>query len=667
MIIKLKIALRLAAAALLLAPLHAPAAQADKEQEGAILVISSYNPDTKRMSTFLTAFEKKIAASGIPYRIYIENLETKSLSDAVVWQKTVGALLHTYEPMNLKAVVLLGQEAWSAFMSLGSFPRNILFFGCFVSSNGILLPADPAVLEGRWEPRSVDFIRMLESLGNGGGLFNKYDVERNLDLITTLYPDVENIAFVSDNTYGGISLQALVKEEMKRHPDLNLILVDSRDGEEQAGRTIASLPDKSVVLIGTWRQGSKGQYFTQNALSELIGNKPDAPVFSITGTGVGTVAAGGYIPQYNNGAETIAQQIIDASKGYLPKIRVETDACQYRFDSKKLKEMKISEYALPKGSIVEDTAAVKLEKYSYYIDVLVTLVLVLIVLFILVIVINIRIRALKRTLEHREVELIEAKARAEESDRLKSAFLANMSHEIRTPLNAIVGFSTLMQDEGLTPEERSEYSSIVVSNSDMLLTLLNDILDISQLESGRIKFRYAMADIAQICQHVILTTSHTRAEGVEMIFEPSCESYPLYTDEHRLAQILINLLTNAAKFTAQGSITLAFDVQESRRQVVFTVTDTGTGIPADKQESVFNRFEKIGQKKGTGLGLAICRQIALIFGGSIALDPTYTSGARFVFIHPIREAPKEIGKPDFSGGGFEPSDRSRAAGDDLKK
>ena len=664
--IRLKITFCLLVAAMLLVPLRGGAWHSN--EEGVILVISSYNPDTKRMSSFLSVFEKKITASNIPYNIYIENLETKGMTDASVWEKTVETLIHTYEQKKLKAVVLLGQEAWSAFMTLGYFPKNILFFGGFVSSNGILLPSDQTVVEGRWEPRSMDFIRMLDSMGNGGGLFNKYDVDRNLDLITTLYPGVENIAFVSDNTYGGISLQALVKEEMKRYPELTLTLVDSRDGEQQANRTIAALPEKSVILIGTWRQGSNGQYFTQNALSELVSNNPSLPVFSITGTGIGTVAAGGFIPQYNNGAETVAKQIIDASKGYLPKIKVEIDKGEYRFDSKKLREMKISEYSLPKGSIVVDTAAVKLEKYTYYINVLITLVIILILLFVFLIVINIRIRALKRTLEHREGELIEAKARAEESDMLKSAFLANMSHEIRTPLNAIVGFSTLMQDADLTPEEQSEYSSIVVSNSEMLLTLLNDILNISQLESGRIKFKYSTVDVVQICQHVVLTTSHTRAEGVEMIFKPSCESYQLYTDEHRLAQILINLLTNAAKFTSQGSITLAFEVQASRRQVVFSVTDTGTGIPTDKQEAVFNRFEKIGQKKGTGLGLAICRQIAMIFRGTITLDPTYTAGARFVLVLPIKKAPKGGAEPDFSGGGeFERPDGGEPAENDLKE
>lgn len=240
-------------------------------------------------------------------------------------------------------------------------------------------------------------------------------------------------------------------------------------------------------------------------------------------------------------------------------------------------------------------------------------------------------------MKNAELEIVEARIRAEESDRLKSAFLANMSHEIRTPLNAIVGFSSLMQGEELSQEERAEYCAIVVNNSEMLLTLLNDILDISSLECGKIKFNCSSEEIVQVCQHVLMTTAHTRQEGVEGRLECAVGSYMLVTDVHRLSQILINLLTNAGKFTSQGSITLGVEIDEAHREVLFSVADTGPGIPLDKQEMVFNRFEKLdgNKKKGTGLGLAICRQIAMIFGGRIWVDPTYTAGARFVFAHPI--------------------------------
>ena len=220
---------------------------------------------------------------------------------------------------------------------------------------------------------------------------------------------------------------------------------------------------------------------------------------------------------------------------------------------------------------------------------------------------------------------------------LKSAFLANMSHEIRTPLNAIVGFSSLMQGEELSQEERAEYCAIVVNNSEMLLTLLNDILDISSLECGKIRFNYSAEEIVQICQHILMITAHTCQPGVEGRLECAVDSYMLTTDVHRLSQILINLLTNAAKFTSEGSIVLGVEICPEQNEVLFSVTDTGPGIPLDKQEMIFNRFEKLdgNKKKGTGLGLAICRQIAMIFGGRIWVDPTYTGGARFIFAHPI--------------------------------
>ena len=480
-------------------------------------------------------------------------------------------------------------------------------FSCFASENGVMLPAPPDSLQ-TWRPRAIDYRVMCDSLNRVGGMLNRYDIRRNIDLIRSLYPQVENIALVTDNTYGGISLQALVRAEWENYPDLNLVLVDSREGEETAFRTYATLPPRSAVMLGTWRVGSDGEYFMQRSLNDLVQNNPRVPVFSVTGTGIGDTAIGGYVPEYENGAEVIANQI---RKYYdtddIEDAHFHTSKSLYLFDSRKLKEWKIAEYALPKGSVIEDTMAAKLSKYSHY--------------------------------------------KAEESDMLKSAFLANMSHEIRTPLNAIVGFSSLMQSEELSQEERAEYCAIVVSNSEMLLTLLNDILDISSLECGKIRFNYASEDIVQICQHVMMTTAHTRQRGVEGRFACPVGSFMLTTDAHRLSQILINLLTNAGKFTSEGSITLGVEIDEERGEVLFSVADTGPGIPSDKQDLVFNRFEKLdgNKKKGTGLGLAICRQIAMIVGGRIWVDSAYTGGARFVFAHPIGIDP---GGENREGGGI---------------
>ncbi len=540
---------------------------------------------------------------------------------------------------------------WEPIVSQGCIPEGVMCFSCFASENGVMLPAPPDSLQ-TWRPRAIDYRAMCDSLNWVGGMLNRYDIRRNIDLIRSLYPQVENIALVTDNTYGGISLQALVRAEWENDPDLNLVLVDSREGEETAFRTYATLPPRSAVMLGTWRVGSDGEFFMQRSLNDLVQNNPRVPVFSVTGTGIGDTAIGGYVPEYENGAEVIANQI---RKYYdtddIEDAHFHTSKSLYLFDSRKLKEWKIAEYALPKGSVIEDTMAAKLSKYSHYIELLVAGILLLVLLLLFVTWLLLRMRRLKLTLEEREGQLVVAREKAEESDMLKSAFLANMSHEIRTPLNAIVGFSSLMQSEELSQEERAEYCAIVVSNSEMLLTLLNDILDISSLECGKIRFNYASEDIVQICQHVMMTTAHTRQRGVEGRFACPVGSFMLTTDAHRLSQILINLLTNAGKFTSEGSITLGVEIDEERGEVLFSVADTGPGIPPDKQDLVFNRFEKLdgNKKKGTGLGLAICRQIAMIVGGRIWVDSAYTGGTRFVFAHPIGIDP---GGENREGGGI---------------
>lgn len=227
-----------------------------------------------------------------------------------------------------------------------------------------------------------------------------------------------------------------------------------------------------------------------------------------------------------------------------------------------------------------------------------------------------------------------AKEQAEESNRLKSAFVANISHEIRTPLNAIVGFSGLLEDAD--EEERKEFIRIINNNSDLLLDLVNDVLDLSRLESGSYNLNLKECNIYACCKDVEKNVQQKIQPGVNLTLTCSEKDFVMKTDILRLQQLLLNLLTNAAKFTAQGEINLDYQVDKEKMQVIFSVTDTGCGVPPDKQESIFNRFEKVDEfKQGAGLGLPICRTIAGLFGGTLTVDPAYTGGARFIFVHPI--------------------------------
>lgn len=233
-----------------------------------------------------------------------------------------------------------------------------------------------------------------------------------------------------------------------------------------------------------------------------------------------------------------------------------------------------------------------------------------------------------------ELELIQAKEKAEESDRLKSAFLANMSHEIRTPLNAIVGFSSLLAETD-EAELRHVYMSLVQENNELLLDLISDILDISKIEAGMIDLVMGRVDVPQLCREVIATFSHKKRDtAVELRFDENSPQIVIDADKNRIVQVLSNFLTNALKFTTKGSITLSY-LLEDESQVRFCVTDTGKGIPDEQKHEIFNRFVKLDSfVQGAGLGLSICQSLVKRMGGKIGVESREGEGSCFWFTHP---------------------------------
>ena len=242
----------------------------------------------------------------------------------------------------------------------------------------------------------------------------------------------------------------------------------------------------------------------------------------------------------------------------------------------------------------------------------------------------------------RSNELIEAKQRAEEADRMKSVFLANMSHEIRTPLNAIVGFSKLVADAD-SPEEKQLFADIIDSNSELLLQLINDILDISKIEAGTLEFNFRTMDLGLLCQEQYEIHKTRVREGVRLVLDDHAGSVELIGDHNRLAQVYTNLIGNAIKFTHQGEIRFGYRVEGDR--IVGYVSDTGVGIPADKVGAVFDRFIKLNDfAAGTGLGLSITKMIIEKMGGGIEVSSREGEGTTFRFTIPYS-------RPDTEGPG----------------
>ena len=245
--------------------------------------------------------------------------------------------------------------------------------------------------------------------------------------------------------------------------------------------------------------------------------------------------------------------------------------------------------------------------------------------------VNYDITALKET----EAKLIEAKEKAEESDRLKSAFLANMSHEIRTPLNAIVGFSSLMVDTE-DMEERRQYMDIVEENNDLLLQLISDILDLSKIEAGTFDFTEREVDVNLLCEDIVLAMRMKARPNVEILFDRHLPECRIMSDRNRLHQVISNFVNNALKFTEEGNIRVGYD-QLDEAHLRFYIADTGIGIEPEMQNEIFERFVKLNSfVHGTGLGLSICRSIVEQLGGEIGVDSEPEKGSCFWFTLPIK-------------------------------
>ena len=607
--------------------------------EHPVLIISSYNPDAGRTSSNISDFMEEFQRLGGTNTVALENMNCKSFSEAPFWEKRMAGLLSKYQNDKSPAlIVLIGQEAWAAYLSLEDSVRgNTPVVSALSSRNAILLPGDNIDLK-TWMPESVDFFTDFPDSPIKAGFVYEYDVEANINMVKQMYPDTENIAFISDNSYGGVAMQAYVVKEMKKFPELDLILLDGRVNTIYTiCDRLHELPEHTAVLMGTWRVDMNDGYFMRNATYAMMEAAPALPTFSLSSAGLGYWAVAGIVPAYRALGKEMARQsyrlLTDPQDG---NTHMEVIPNETILDGKLVKEKKLNITGLPQPVKMLNVTPSFYEQYKYHIWSVGAVLLVLLGGLFVSLYFYYHTKKLKDELEVSEGALREAKDRAEESSRLKSAFLANMSHEIRTPLNAIVGFSDVLSAGGASEEEQRGYFEIIRTNSDLLLRLINDILDVSRLEADRVILSLESCNVVQICQQVVASVAQARRSTNQFLFECEREVVEMRTDVQRLQQVVINLLSNADKFTKEGTITLKLELDTARNVAVFSVTDTGCGIPLDKQKRVFERFEKLNEYvQGTGLGLSICKLTVEKWGGEIWIDPAYTDGARFMFTHPM--------------------------------
>ena len=606
-----------------------------------ILIICSYNPAAHQTSVTISDYMEEYSKLGGKRDIIIENMNCKSFSEAPLWSGMMTQILSKYQGEKHPAqIILLGQEAWAAYLSQrDSIQVKVPVMCSLVSSNIVILPEDTVAGLDTWMPESVDlFTDHMNIPELKSGFINQYNIEDNVRMIKVFYPKTEHIAFISDNTYGGVTMQALVRKEMKKFPEIDLILMD---GRRHTIYTIVEelrhLPENTVIMVGTWRVDMNEGYFMRNATYAMMEVTPTIPTFTPSSVSLGYWAIGGVLPDYRKLGKDMALASVQIDQYPADEQQhLSVIGSKAVLDSRKVKEWGLDPDILPFDVEIINQTVSFYQQYTYQIWSACALFLILVLGLCISLFYYFRTKRLKDDLLKSEKDLRVAKDRAEESNRLKSAFLANMSHEIRTPLNSIVGFSDVLAVGGNTEEEQQTYYQIIKTNSDLLLRLINDILDLSRLEANRVTLTWEECDVVQLCRQVVASVSVSRQSGNQFLFVSDYESFRMTTDIQRMQQVIINLMSNADKFTRKGQITLEFSVNEETEMAVFSVTDTGCGIPKEKQKLVFERFEKLNEYvQGTGLGLSICKLTVEKWGGEIWIDPAYTDGARFIFTHPM--------------------------------
>lgn len=497
--------------------------------------------------------------------------------------------------------------------------------------------------------------KLLEKHRNATGFYDKPDYLTNLRLIERLMGTC-GIFMLHDSTY--LDLQAKKEIHLQldkagiRVEDKKILYAPITDEEVKNMQPYITRPDSTTVNILPV-QGDKlavvsfymsryapYKYYLQSKRDYRVMNISlfsGKPSFTTTNDELGyhSKLVGGYITSLETQVKESARRATEILKGApvtsFPQLT--ESAKEYVFDFAELEFWKIDKDKLPPGSVFLHWPFSKRFPILFW-GIVTFGVGLLILIFLFLIIKTMQTsraeKLAKQALLHEKESLAVALKKAEESDRMKSVFLANMSHEIRTPLNAIVGFSQLIADKEVLMDEKEEYANIILTNVDLLLKLVNDILDLARIESGHLVFQHRQCNLNDLINDVYASFQADIPKEIQFLKHIPAEPVYILSDYARISQILDNFMRNSLKFTQSGFIEIGYRHDPARQRVSLYVKDSGAGIPKEKQTAIFERFSKLNEfVQGTGLGLSICQAIAQRLDGKLMLESEPGQGSCF--------------------------------------
>ena len=604
----------------LLFSMLADTGKADKE----VLVLNSINFNLPWSKHFYWCVHDELQQRGVSVKA--ESLSVPALLDTMEVNAVITRLREKY-PVPPAAIVLIGDPGWIVCREL--FDDVWKDVPVVVTNARDRLPASVEILLSHaplTEANSVPAKEWRRGY-NITTLKQHYYIKETIELIRQLIPDMKRLAFISDDRYISEETRCDMKEVVTKYfPDLPLELLSTTQlSTEALLDTLHSYKSNTGIIYYSWFESHNkdDNNYLFDHIQDVISNFTPSPLFLLSSEDLSnnTFAGGYYVSAESFGQSLleILYRILDGEQARnIPETTGGKENAYLCYPV--LEEHNIPSYRYPKAAVYIN------QPQSFFQQHKVEILVCIAILVILVTAITYYIRILRKAYSRSS----EAMEKAEQANQLKSAFLANMSHEIRTPLNAIVGFSNMLPEVD-DREEMREYTDIIETNTNLLLQLINDILDMSKIEAGTFDFCPALIDVNQTMEEIEQSMQlRLKNDAVTFTF---CERLPecmLYIDKNRLMQLLSNFIVNAIKFTKSGSIRMGYRMKDINT-IYFYVSDTGCGMSPEQCRHVFERFVKYNPFiQGTGLGLSICHMIVEHLKGEIGVkkEKVLLSGLR---------------------------------------
>ena len=596
-----------------------------------VLVLNSINFNLPWAKNFYWCIHDALQKQGISVKA--ESLSVPALANKMEADAVVTHLREKYS-VAPAAIVLIGDPGWIVCREL--FDDVWKDVPVIVTNARDRLPASLDVLLSHaplTETNSVPGEEWRRGY-NLTLLKQHYYVKETVELIYKLIPDMQRLAFISDDRYISEETRRDVKEAVEENfPDLRLDLLSTTQlSTEMLLDTLHSYKPNAGIIYYSWFEShnENDNNYLFDHIQEIITNFTPSPLFLLSPENLSNnTFAGGYYVSTESFCDSLLEilnRILNGEQARNIPGGVGGEGNSY------LCYPVLKSYNIPSSRYPDD--AVYIDKpqtffQQHYVKIIASSVFLLLLIAAIVYYIRILRKAYSR--------LSEAVEKAEQANQLKSAFLANMSHEIRTPLNAIVGFSNMLPHTE-DPVEMREYADIIETNTDLLLQLINDILDLSKIEAGTFDFYPSSIDVNQTLEEIEQSMRlRLKNSDVTLAFTERLPDCLFYIDKNRLIQLLANFVNNAIKFTQTGTICMGYRMTDTDT-IYFYVSDTGCGMSNEQCEHVFERFVKYNPFiQGTGLGLSICRTIVERLGGKIGVDSEEGKGSTFWFTLPYRK------------------------------